>query len=769
MKRFLAILFIIYASTAVNADPRVFRLESEPTIRIGLATNARVVTISTPDSQLTATVANEPSKMLAVNKISVSARAYRPPQIELYSLEIAKIETQSEAEQIAADVQAAIGEKTFVLFDAATKTWRVKIGDARVTPEEAADFKETLNEKGFGDAAINVERKPQPSTDAIELSKKSGHLQPIVGGANAATQPNGVLPVLDPNLREVVVSGVGNLAKFSSLKPISFASTNERSIPVRVNGKAYRGRIEVFVNERGTLTVVNVVKLEDYLRGVVPNELGFPALEAQKAQAVAARTYAVKNIGQFAAQGFDLLPTTRSQVYGGYSSESFDATRAVEETRGIVATFHGNPITAYYTSTCGGRTENVENIFGTNEPYLRGVECSLEGASYFDPFLIKSTREMPKIERDENVDLARQTAFLAVNNFSFPVRRFSDEYFKDAPTENELRGWLATVAARLNASAPVVSSETAKPANFAAVLATMLYGADYADTLLSASDVSYNLSFGDADKIPANQRANTAILLRDGWLSLYPDLTLRPEKPFSRARILNTILRLAEKKKWFVNALQTGAARTSEAGKLIVGTGKNAKTLNVRPDVFLFRYFGDAAFQVKETALVGGEIVSYHVNTAGEVDYLEVRPTLDVTTPERTSPLRVWNVNLSPAAVQSRLSRYVRGIGTLYDLRISRKGFSRRAIELEIVGSNGTRYLKGGAIRSALRLKEQLFVLNKRYGANGNVTSYSFTGRGWGHGVGMCQYGAFGLAKMGLKYDKIIKHYYTGVDLAKAY
>ncbi|MBA4183668.1 MAG: hypothetical protein H0X49_06615, partial [Acidobacteria bacterium] len=122
-----------------------------------------------------------------------------------------------------------------------------------------------------------------------------------------------------------------------------------------------------------------------------------------------------------------------------------------------------------------------------------------------------------------------------------------------------------------------------------------------------------------------------------------------------------------------------------------------------------------------------------------------------------------------PSAVQSRLSRYVRGIGSLIDVRVAQRGFSRRAIELEIIGTNGRFSLKGGKIRSALRLNEQLFVLNKRYDANGRAISYSFTGRGWGHGVGMCQYGAYGLAKMGVKYDQIIKHYYTGVDLTRTY
>lgn len=101
-------------------------------------------------------------------------------------------------------------------------------------------------------------------------------------------------------------------------------------------------------------------------------------------------------------------------------------------------------------------------------------------------------------------------------------------------------------------------------------------------------------------------------------------------------------------------------------------------------------------------------------------------------------------------------------------MNIKQKGYSRRATELEIIGSNGVKTLKGGKIRSALRLREQLFVIDKRYSGD-RVASYTFTGRGWGHGVGMCQYGAFGLAKMGVAFDDIIRHYYTGVELTKAY
>ena len=105
---------------------------------------------------------------------------------------------------------------------------------------------------------------------------------------------------------------------------MAFASDDEKSAPVRFNDRPYRGRIEVFTNTRGNLTVVNELGLEDYVKGVVANELspgGYPAIEALKAQAIAARTYALKNRGQFMAQGFDILPTTRSQVYRGLTSE----------------------------------------------------------------------------------------------------------------------------------------------------------------------------------------------------------------------------------------------------------------------------------------------------------------------------------------------------------------------------------------------------------------------------------------------------------------
>jgi stage II sporulation protein D len=295
----------------------------------------------------------------------------------------------------------------------------------------------------------------------------------------------------------------------------------------------------------------------------------------------------------------------------------------------------------------------------------------------------------------------------------------------------------------------------------------MIYTPGAPDTLLSDSDVDYQLAFDDAAEIPKERRADLAMLMRDGYFRLHADLTLKPSKHFSRAMMLRLIKQIYEKKKW-MPTLQSGTTKATVDGRLVLKNGRSERQVAIRPDVFLFRQFGDQMYQMKEAALVGGENVKFLTDASGAVWYLEVEPTDQPTVAENMSPFTNWTVSLGAGAVQSRLSRYVRGIGTLYDVNIKQKGYSRRATEIEIIGSNGVKTLKGGKIRSALRLKEQLFVINKRYSGNA-VASYTFTGRGWGHGVGMCQYGAYGMAKMGVKSADIIKHYYTGVEVARAY
>lgn len=140
---------------------------------------------------------------------------------------------------------------------------------------------------------------------------------------------------------------------------------------VSVKGKWYRG-IVMIQNKNGKLTVINNVPLEDYLKGVVPAEMPSSwAAEAHKAQAIAARSYALANLGKRARYGYDLKDTPEDQAYGGASIETADTNYAVEQTKGIVLTYNMKVINAYYSASAGGQTNT--NSWGTNLPYLRSV------------------------------------------------------------------------------------------------------------------------------------------------------------------------------------------------------------------------------------------------------------------------------------------------------------------------------------------------------------------------------------------------------------
>lgn len=150
---------------------------------------------------------------------------------------------------------------------------------------------------------------------------------------------------------------------------------------VTFKGKRYRGILRTVATDSGTL-VVNVLPLEDYLKGVVPLELGErPAAEraALEAQAIAARSYTVSRLtaaraGRGRSEHFDVVPSTSDQVYGGADAERPNASAAVDATRGLVLLYGGRVITAPYSSACGGETAGAEEAWsGTPVAYLRRV------------------------------------------------------------------------------------------------------------------------------------------------------------------------------------------------------------------------------------------------------------------------------------------------------------------------------------------------------------------------------------------------------------
>jgi stage II sporulation protein D len=153
----------------------------------------------------------------------------------------------------------------------------------------------------------------------------------------------------------------------TQLAPLTFTAPQ----PLTVDGRAYRGKL-IVSSDGKLLTVVDVVGLEQYLKGVVPAEMPskWPP-EALKAQAVAARSYALANLAK--AKAYDLYGDTRDQVYGGIAAESPIASAAVDATKGQVVLFASKVANTLFFSTSGGRTVSAQESIGVPVPYLVSV------------------------------------------------------------------------------------------------------------------------------------------------------------------------------------------------------------------------------------------------------------------------------------------------------------------------------------------------------------------------------------------------------------
>ena len=736
----------------------------EPKIRIALSTDARSAVISSTGRLMNASGNGNTLLALDTSRVRISPHLLSPlPQAnpeDSFTVTVTGAASRAEAEETAKEIKKIANEDAQVTFDTETKTWGLIVG-SKQPRGEAEELRAQLEDFGMDASVTN----PAITKPAANESNES-----VVSPAQPQTSVRLTARITSP-LRELIASSGTNGHLFNSSAPVSFASDDEKNVPVRYNDRPYRGRIEVFANTRGSLTVVNELGLEDYVRGVVANELspgGYPAIEALKAQAVAARTYAFRNRGQFMAQGFDLLPTTRSQVYRGLTSENPLSTRAVDETRGLIATYAGEPINALYTSTCGGRTEDSENIFNEAVPYLRGRECAAEGLAAFSPFTIRTNREPAELQSENNVPLARDISLLLIQNVNTLPARVSDVWLNSAASVSEVRNWLANAARVAHQVLPIIGDDINRPGGFATALLTVVVGESRNSTLLNNADADYLLAVRDVQDVPALNRADLAMLVRDGFLPVYPDATIRPREPLSRARVIHAIARLLESRNLL--QLQKGNAKPTTDNQLVLRTTRSKdQPIRLNPEVFLFRQIGDTPYNVKSVALVGGEAVTFHLGADGLVDYLEVKAAPNGAAADRFSPFSNWTRGLSVGQVQARLSRYTRGIGQLVDLRVASRGTSHRVTDLEVDGTTGTTHVRGGRIRSALGLKEQLFVIDREFDDDGKVTEFVFTGRGWGHGVGMCQVGAYGLAKQGWSYEQILKAYYTGIEVTRMY
>lgn len=517
---------------------------------------------------------------------------------------------------------------------------------------------------------------------------------------------------------------------------------------VEVDDTPYRGFVEIRVNASNRFTVVNVLNLEDYLKGVVPAELSpavYPELEAIKAQAVAARTYAVRHRNQFAAEGFDICATPACQVYRGVSVEQRMGSEAVGATAGELLTYQGDPIDALYTSTCGGRTEDVQNVFsGEPQPYLVSRFCYAEAA----PVNLRSDVALP---------LSQEAAGAVVLGVVTSEELVQVSVHEKA-TASELSLWASRAVGRLGqrqCGTLAGGGEPVSTLELARGLAQALCWEGRLPFLLSSQDTDHFVPQLEAPGVSLADRRVLAHWIEEGVIQP-PREGLEPQRSLSRLELAESLYRLLASR----GEPPLTAGRVLEIGHetLLLRVDEVEELHRLAPHRYLFRRVGESTYYSPSLSVLPDDRVSFHLGEDG-IDLLVLHSR--GASFDRSSRFSRWVVRKTSEELTAGVNAEVQ-IGTVTDLRPVRYGRSGRVAELEVVGTDGTVTLKGLSIRRRLGIHENLFFVDRQTSTDGSITGWVFTGRGWGHGVGLCQVGAYGMAAAGWSYREILSHYYPG-------
>jgi stage II sporulation protein D len=676
----------------VPAQPEAPVPPAEPLpVKVGLASDLDSVTFPCCEEALDVAVDTQGVPATTALKIEPAAAA---AQQGYYRLQVAALRDERQAQDLAKELERASGQPGEAFFDAGIDLYRVRVG--RYPTREAAEADaRRLGAVGVTGAFV-VNEGAAVSAPAFRVTQ--GQSSQVYAGRWLSVAPEG-----GPS--------------------------------VRVRGKRYRGRMLVYLNDRGSLNLINELPVEDYLRGVVPSEMGpelYNQLEALKAQAVAARTYTLRNMGEFAREGYDICATPRCQVYGGMSVEHPLSDQAVAETAGQVILYRGELVNALYSSTCGGHTEDVHVMFPLQrEPYLKGVPCMEAGVARIDgdlglgvPFPAGLTRRL----------LPPASGSSPVESLGARLEHLALLAGLPAPRER-LAGLDRREVQRYIASA------------FDLALDARLF--------LAPEDVGYLLSNPPPDWSEEDRR-RAAYLIRSGLISGPLD------QPLSESEVERMLLALAELlrvvRREDVSFLSVGN------GKLTVRSGKVDRTYDLPAGLSTFRRQGEGLYS-SELAMVPGDLLTLFwqgdrlAAATQEID-------LDGVAFDRSSPYSSWTRFRTDSQIATQVNTRFPGLG-FQSFEILSRGESGRVGKIRIFGDGKTMDVDGLAVRWTLDVPDTLFTA-KRLAPKGSEPGWLFTGRGFGHGVGMCQVGAYGMAQRGHTYREILTHYYTGVELGRA-
>jgi stage II sporulation protein D len=167
----------------------------------------------------------------------------------------------------------------------------------------------------------------------------------------------------------------------------------------------------------------------------------------------------------------------------------------------------------------------------------------------------------------------------------------------------------------------------------------------------------------------------------------------------------------------------------------------------------LFRLEQGRILPVERLQVIGNEKLNFHVANDGKIDLLEVELNTTGASNDRYSPMAAWDFTMTRAALAEKLRPLAGNLGEIRDIQPAKLGESGRVVRIRVI----------------LSLRDTLFAISRTLDPDGSIGRFTFHGHGWGHGVGLCQVGAFGMARAGRSFEEILKTYYTGVDIRKAY
>jgi stage II sporulation protein D len=729
-KYFIVIFLVLFFFVG---QPREFGLEKAffhgfpielPVIKIGLEVNLSDARVLSSAGMKIYQVGTD-YKLLADGISEVRVRGHKEKLTEKYVILAGQARSRQEAESLADQVEAKIRTKAYITEDTLNKNsgvFQVRVGDFQ-TRGDALNLIKRLNQAGIENTWILQEEVTEEHSKPLWI---------LVDEKLIDLTPDTVLYIIPSS-------------------PESYLA---------YNGRNYRGIFVIEPNRKGVV-LVNILNLDQYLKGVVPSELSpyqYGEIEALKAQAVAARTYALRNLGQNSDLGFDLVSTPDSQFYGGMSAEHDLSNQAVEETSGDVALYDGKLINALYTSTCGGMTEDVENVFeGQSQPYLRSTECASENQKEWQ---FKTSSLLPAIyvgAKNVSSLIGQLITLKVIPAEADPLR------FKQVASLEETVSWIKNALSLVGKKNEKLAAEGSRLdlPSFARLIIGAFGWQDRVKNLLLGSEASHITR--DFPQLKGQERDHLAYLMLAGIFPTTGQIgTL--ERPLSRAEVA---LYLHKTISAYADFCHQGVFQGFDKDKLEISEGAEKRQMALAAEAFLVRNWdGDSSF-ASSIYLEGGESVKW-IEKDGVISFLEVAVIPDSNVLDRISLYHRWQVRRSREELEARVNLYY-PVGQLIDIIPQKRGNSRRVAELSLVGTESQVRVTGLKIRWVLGLRETLFVVDREYGEDGRIAYFHFSGRGWGHGVGLCQVGAFRMAQSGADYKEILKKYYQGIKVSKIY